>query len=67
MRITRLRTLISLPAMFSQNRLNPIMQRAKNDRSVQRAISVYDNGRTCVRACMSACICVFACNVCMSE
>ena len=41
--------LISLPAMFSQNRLNSIMQRAKNYRSVQRAIPVYDNGRTCVR------------------
>ena len=29
MRITRLCTLICLPAMFSQNRPNPIMQRAK--------------------------------------
>ena len=31
------------PAIVSQNRLNPIMQRAKNDRSVLRALPVYDN------------------------
>ena len=34
-----------LSAIVSQNRLNPIMQRAKNDRSVLRALPVYDNGR----------------------
>ena len=43
MRITRPWTLISLSAMFSQNQLNPIMQRANNDRSVQRALPVYNN------------------------
>ena len=32
-----------LSAIFSQTRLNPIMQRAKNDRSVLRALPVYDN------------------------
>ena len=44
MRITRRCTLISLSAIVSPNRLNPIMQRAKIDRSVPRATSVYDNG-----------------------
>ena len=29
--------------MFSQNWLNPIIQRAKTDRSVRRALPVYDN------------------------
>ena len=32
-----------LSAIVSQIRLNPIMQRAKNDRSVLRALPVYDN------------------------
>ena len=32
-----------LSAIVSQNRLNPIMQRAKNDRSVLRALPVYNN------------------------
>ena len=35
-----------LSAIVSQNRLNPIMQRAKNDRSVLRALPVYDNADT---------------------
>ena len=43
MRITLRCTLISLSAIVSQNRLNPIMQRAKIDRSVQRALPVYDS------------------------
>ena len=43
MRITRRCTLITLFDMFSQNWQNPIMQRAKNDRSVRRALPVYDN------------------------
>ena len=43
MRITRRCTLIFLSAIVSQNRLNPIMQRAKIDRSVRRALPVYDN------------------------
>ena len=34
-----------LSAIVSQNRLNPIMRRAKNDRSVLRALPVYDNDR----------------------
>ena len=33
-----------LSAMVSKNRLKAIMQRAKNDRSVLRALPVYDNG-----------------------
>ena len=33
-----------LSAIVSKNRLNPIMQKAKNDRSVLRALPVYDNG-----------------------
>ena len=33
-----------LSAIVSQNRLNPIMQRAKNDRAVLKALPVYDNG-----------------------
>ena len=32
-----------LSAIVSQNWLNPIMQRAKNDRSALRALPVYDN------------------------
>ena len=44
MRIARRCTLISLSAIISQNRLNPVMQRAKIDRSVRRALPVYDNG-----------------------
>ena len=36
MRITRRCTWISLSAIVSQNRLNPIMQRAKIDRSVRQ-------------------------------
>ena len=44
MRITRRCTLISLSAIVSQNRLNPIMQRAKIDKSVRRALPVNDNG-----------------------
>ena len=40
MRITWRCTLISLSAIVSQNRLNPIMQRAKIDRSVRRALPV---------------------------
>ena len=40
MRITRRCTLISFSSNFSQN---PIMQRAKIDRSVRRALPVYDN------------------------
>ena len=45
MRITRrcTCTLISLSTMFSQNQLNPIMQRVKKYRSMQRALPVYDN------------------------
>ena len=43
LRITRRCTLISLSAIVSQNRLNPIMQRAKIDRSMRRALPVYDN------------------------
>ena len=43
MRITRQCTLITSSAIVSQNRLNPIMQRAKIDRSVRRALPVYDN------------------------
>ena len=43
MRITRRCTLITLFDVFSQNWQNPIMQRAKNDRSVRRALLVYDN------------------------
>ena len=43
MRITLLCTLISLSDMFSKIRLNTKMQWAKNDRSVQRALPVYDN------------------------
>ena len=35
-----------LSAIVSQNRLNPLMQMAKTDRSMLRAIPVYDNGRT---------------------
>ena len=42
MQITRLCTLISLSAMISHNQLNLIMQRVKNDRSVQRGLPVYD-------------------------
>ena len=41
MRITWRRTSISLSAMFSQNWLNPIMQREINDGSVRRALPVY--------------------------
>ena len=44
MRITRRCTLISLSAIVSPNRLNPITQRVKIDRSVRRALPVYDNG-----------------------
>ena len=44
MRIARRCTLISLSAIISQNWLNPVMQRAKIDRSVRRALPVYDNG-----------------------
>ena len=43
MRITRRRTLIYLSAIVSQNRLNPIVQRAKIDRLVRRALPGYDN------------------------
>ena len=32
-----------LSTIDGQNRLNPIMQRAKNDNSVLRALPVYDN------------------------
>ena len=35
-----------LSAIVSQNRLNPIMQRAKNDRSVLRALPLYDNAHS---------------------
>ena len=42
MRITWRCTLIS-SAIVSQNRLNPIMQRAKIDRSVRRTLPVYGN------------------------
>ena len=42
--ITRRCTSIFLSAIVSQNRLNPIMQRAEIDRSVRRALPVYDNG-----------------------
>ena len=41
MQITWRRTSISLSAMFSQNWLNPIMQREINDGSVRRALPVY--------------------------
>ena len=44
MQITRRCTLIYLSAIVSQNRLTPIMQRAKIDRSVRRVLPVYDNG-----------------------
>ena len=43
MRITRRCTLIFLSAIVYPNRLNPIMQKAKNDRSVRRALPVYDH------------------------
>ena len=33
----------------SQNRLNPIMQRAKIDRSVRRVLPVYDNEKLLVQ------------------
>ena len=43
MRITWRCTLIFLFAIVSQNLLNPIMQRAKIDRSVRTALPVYDS------------------------
>ena len=54
MRLTRRHTLISLSAIVSKNKINPIMQRAKIYRSVWRALPVYYNGKNlcsafCVR------------------
>ena len=34
-----------LSAIVSLNQLNPIMQRAKNDRLVLRALTIYDNDK----------------------
>ena len=45
-----------LTAIVSQNRLNPIMQRAKNDRSVLRALPVYDNDDVASKSVIIACI-----------
>ena len=44
MQITLQCTSISLSTIISQNQLNPIMQRAKIDRSVRRGLPGYDNG-----------------------